>query len=65
MNGRINAGIRSRHCCSRPLRAGLDSGRSAVTMLLKSIWPILFLTGLFVVAVYFVKYLIHRLVDHK
>lgn len=36
-----------------------------MTMLLKSIWPILLLAGLFVGAVYFVKYVIHRLVDHK
>lgn len=36
-----------------------------MTGLLKSILPILFLTGLFVGGVYLVKYIIHRLVDHK
>lgn len=33
--------------------------------LLKSLGPILFLTGLFVGGVYLVKYIIHRIVDHK
>ena len=33
--------------------------------LFKSLWSILFLTGLFVAAVYFVKYIVHRWVDHK
>jgi hypothetical protein len=36
-----------------------------MTGLLKSILPILFLTGLFIGGVYLVKYIIHRLVDHK
>jgi hypothetical protein len=30
-----------------------------------SVLPILLLTGLFVGAVYLVKYIIHRIVDHK
>lgn len=33
--------------------------------LLKSLGPILFLTGLFVAAVYLIKYVVHRIVDHK
>jgi len=33
--------------------------------LLKSLGPILFLTGLFVAVVYLIKYIIHRIVDHK
>jgi hypothetical protein len=33
--------------------------------LLASLGPLLFLTGLFVGAVYLLKYIIHRLVDHK
>ena len=33
--------------------------------LLKALWPTLFLTGLFVVGVHLVKYIIHRIVDHK
>lgn len=33
--------------------------------LLKALAPILFLTGLFVGGVLLVKYIIHRLVDHK
>ncbi|PMQ16339.1 hypothetical protein JaAD80_10795 [Janthinobacterium sp. AD80] len=36
-----------------------------MSYLLKSLGPILFLTGLFVAAVYLVKYVIHRIVDHK
>lgn len=34
-------------------------------LLLRALFPVLFLTALFVGAVYFVKYVIHRLVDHK
>jgi len=33
--------------------------------LLKSIWPILFLAGLFVCGVYLVKYVIARFLEHK
>jgi hypothetical protein len=33
--------------------------------LFESLGPILLLTGLFVAAVYLVKYVIHRMVDHK
>lgn len=33
--------------------------------LLKSLAPILFLTGLFVLGVYLLKYIIHRIVDQK
>lgn len=33
--------------------------------LLSALSPILFLTGLFVGGVYLVKYIIHRIVDHK
>lgn len=36
-----------------------------MTMLLKSILPILFLTGLFVAGVYLVKYIIHRFMEQK
>lgn len=36
-----------------------------MSYLLKSLGPILFLTGLFVAAVYLVKYVIHRIVEHK
>lgn len=33
--------------------------------LVKSIGPVLFLTGLFVAVVYLVKYIVHRIIDHK
>jgi hypothetical protein len=33
--------------------------------LMKSLWPILFLTGLFVAAIYLIKFLLHRFLDHK
>lgn len=36
-----------------------------MSILLKSLWPILLLTVLFVAFVYLVKYVIHRIVDQK
>lgn len=33
--------------------------------LVKSIAPILFLTGIFVAVVYLTKYIVHRIADHK
>lgn len=33
--------------------------------LLKALWPILLPTGLWVASVYLVKYIIHRIFDHK
>ncbi len=34
-------------------------------MLLKNLWPILFLAGLFVCGVHLVKYVIARFLEHK
>jgi len=34
-------------------------------MLLKNLWPILFLAGLFVCVVHLVKYVIARFLEHK
>lgn len=34
-------------------------------ILFKNLWPILFLAGLFICAVYLVKYVIARFLEHK
>ncbi|TDY33961.1 hypothetical protein C8C89_1762 [Janthinobacterium sp. 75] len=34
-------------------------------ILLKNLWPVLFLAGLFVCAVYLAKYIIARFLEHK
>jgi hypothetical protein len=47
------------------LRTRLDRGGAAMMALIKSVLPTLLCTGLFVAGVYLVKYIIHRVLDHK
>lgn len=65
MNGRINERVHFPYRLGSHFRSWLDCRRSAVMILLKSVLPILLLTGVFVGAVYFVKYIIHRFMSHK
>jgi hypothetical protein len=43
----------------------MDRGSAAMMQLLKALMPVLLLTALFVAAVFLIKHIIHRLVDHK
>ena len=65
MHGCSNSRTSDLHCCRGALRSRMDRGGPTMIALLKSLGPILFLTGLFVAAVYLIKYIIHRIVDHK